>query len=123
MFPHYRQAFITIAFRRKIKNTINMDSGQLVYILSRLILGALASFFAIMLWSKTRDIAWMLMVIGTIAAYVETVYSILNLFGISGGSILTIGTVPIMSILLPSLPTVFFIAAFLVMVVRKYGRR
>ncbi|MCL2129394.1 MAG: hypothetical protein FWH35_03470 [Treponema sp.] len=100
-----------------------MDSGQLVYILSRLILGALASFFAIMLWSKTRDIAWMLMVIGTIAAYVETVYSILNLFGISGGSILTIGTVPIMSILLPSLPTVFFIAAFLVMVVRKYGRR
>jgi len=100
-----------------------MDFGQLVYILSRLILGALASFFAIMLWSKTRDVAWMLMVIGTIAAYVETVYSILNLFGISGGSILTIGTVPLISILLPSLPTVFFIAAFLVMVVRKYGRR
>ena len=100
-----------------------MDSGQLIYILSRLILGALASFFAIMLWSKTRDVAWMLMVIGTIAAYVETVYAILNLFGISGGDIFLVGSVPLMSILLPCLPTVFFIAAFLVMVVRKYRRR
>jgi len=100
-----------------------MDLGQLLFILSRLILGALASFFAIMLWSKTRDVAWMLMVIGTIAAYVETVYSILNLFGINGGDILLIGSVPLMSIVLPCLPTIFFIAAFAVMVVRKYRRR
>jgi len=100
-----------------------MDTGQLVYILSRLVLGALASFFAIMLWSKTRDVAWMLMVIGTIAAYVEIVYAILNLFGISGMNLLMIGSMPLMSILLPSLPMVFFIAAFIVMVIRKYRRR
>ena len=100
-----------------------MDSGQLIYVLSRLILGALASFFAIMLWSKTRDVAWMLMVIGTIAAYVETVYAILNLFGINGGDILVIGSMPLISILLPCLPAVFFIAAFATMVVRKYRRR
>jgi len=100
-----------------------MDSGQIVYILSRLSLGAVASFLAIMLWSKTRDVAWMLMVIGTIAAYVETVYSILNLFGISGKVIFTIGSVPILSILLPCLPTIFFVAAFVVMVFRKYRRR
>jgi len=99
-----------------------MDSGQLTYILSRLILGALASFFAIILWSKTRDLAWMLVVIGTIAAYAETVHAILNLFGISGG-IISIGSMPIMSILLPCLPTVFFIAAFAIMVSRKYRRR
>ena len=100
-----------------------MDSGQIVYILSRLSLGALASFLAIMLWSKTRDVAWMLIVIGTIAAYVETVYSILNLFGVSGGRFFTIGSVPLMSILLPCLPVIFFIAAFGVMVIRKYRRR
>ena len=100
-----------------------MDSGQLVYVLSRLSLGALASFFAIMLWSKTRDIAWMLMVIGTIAIYVETVYSILGLFGISGRNLVTIGTVPLISIILPNLPMIFFISAFAVMVVRKYRRR
>ena len=100
-----------------------MDYGQVVYILSRLVLGALASFFAIMLWSKTRDVAWMLVVIATIAAYVETVYAILNLFGIEGGGVFAIGSMPFMSILLPCLPTIFFIAAFVVMVVRKYRRR
>ena len=86
-------------------------------------MGALASFFAIMLWSKTRDVAWMLMVIGTIAAYVETVYSILNLFGISGGNVFMIGSVSLMSIILPCLPTIFIAAAFAVMVVRKYLHR
>ena len=97
-----------------------MDAGQLLFISSRLILGAFASFFAIMLWSKTRDVAWMLMVIGTIAAYIETVYSILDLFGISGGRTLYIGSVPLAAILLPSLRTIFFIAAFVVMVIRRY---
>ena len=99
-----------------------MDSGQIVYILSRLSLGALASFLAIILWSKTRDIAWMLIVIGTIAAYVETVYSILDLFGIGSSTIFNIGSVPLMAIMLPCLPTIFFIAAFGVMVARKFRR-
>ena len=99
-----------------------MDSGQLIFILSRLFLGALASFLAIMLWSRTRDVAWMLMVIGVIAAYGETVYAILNLVGVEG-SFFAIGSVPLMSILLPCLPMVFFIAAFAVMVARKYRRR
>ena len=99
-----------------------MDSGQIVFIVSRLSLGALAAFLAIMLWSKTRDIAWMLIVIGTIASYVETVYSILNLFGVGSETFFSIGSVPFMSILLPCLPIIFFIAAFAVMVVRKYWR-
>jgi hypothetical protein len=98
-----------------------MDSGSILFIVSRLSTGALAAFFAIMLWSKTRDVAWMLMVIGTIAAYVETVYSILDLFGITG-SRFSIGSVPIAAILLPNLRTGFFIAAFVVMVVRKFRR-
>ncbi|MDR1286321.1 MAG: hypothetical protein LBK08_01805 [Treponema sp.] len=100
-----------------------MDSGEILYITTRLVLGALASFFAIMLWSKTRDVAWMLMVIGTIAAYIETVYSILDMFGITEGDTFTIGRVPVAAIVLPSLETVFFIIAFLIMVIRKYGRR
>ncbi|MDL2230155.1 hypothetical protein LJC14_07905, partial [Treponema sp. OttesenSCG-928-L16] len=82
-----------------------MDTGEIIYIVSRLFLGALASFFAIMLWSKTRDTAWMLVVIGTIAAYIETVYSILELFGITEGSRIIIGSIPLASIILPNLPT------------------
>ena len=99
-----------------------MDSGQVIYIISRLSLGALASFLAIMLWSKTRDVAWMFMVIGAISVYVETVYSILMILGITGKNLFMVGSLPLASIVLPFLPAVFFISAFTVMVVRKYRR-
>jgi hypothetical protein len=102
---------------------LGMDSGQLIYIICRLVLGAAAAFLAILLWAKTRDLAWMLMVIGAFASYGEVVYSILELFGMSGAIVL--GTVPksAVSILFSCLPLVFFIAAFAVMVARNYRRR
>ena len=99
-----------------------MDSGLFIYIIVRLALGALAAFFAIMLWSRTRDLAWMLIVIGTIAVYVETVFSILALFGVTGNSEITIGSMPLTAILLPNLPTIFFLSAFIVMVSRQYRK-
>ena len=100
-----------------------MDWEQTVYVLSRLILGALASFLAIMLWSRTRDAAWMLVIIGTIAAYIQTIYTVMSLFGIVNESDFTIGAIPLGPILLPSVPTIFIIAAFSVMLARKCRRR
>jgi len=99
-----------------------MDSGQIVYILGRLVLGAVASFLAIMLWSRIRDAAWILVIIGTIVAYVDAVYSILTLLGIAS-EYFTLGSMSLLSIILPCLSTVFFIAAFAVMVARKYRQR
>jgi hypothetical protein len=99
-----------------------MDIGEVIYASSRLFFGALAAFFAIVLWSKTRDAAWMLMVIGTIALYVEIVYSILNLFGIAEETGIIIGSMPLVSLLLPNLSIIFFIIAFMVMVIRKLRR-
>jgi hypothetical protein len=100
-----------------------MDSGQIIFVYSRLILGALAAFLAIMLWAKTRDIAWMLLVIGTIIAYIEIVYSVLETLGISAAYGLMIGSVPLVAILLSVMRMLFFISAFLVMVVRHYRRK
>jgi hypothetical protein len=103
-----------------------METGNLIYILSRLILGALASFFAIMLWSKTRDPAWMLMVSGTIAGYAGIVHSILGMLGITGGAALWAemgfpqGSIPVAALILANLPIGCFIAAFLVMIARKF---
>jgi hypothetical protein len=99
-----------------------MDSGQTAYILSQLSFGAVATFLAIMLWSKTRDPAWMLVVISAIFAYIEIVYSILGLFGIDGGNLFLIGSVPLISFVLPLLRMTFFIAAFIVMIV-KHSRQ
>ena len=100
-----------------------MDSGQIIFVYSRLILGAVAAFLAIMLWAKTRDIAWMLLVIGTIIAYIEVVHSVLETLGISATYGFMIDSVPLASILLAVLRMLFFIAAFLVMVVRQYRRK
>jgi uncharacterized membrane protein len=99
-----------------------MDTGHLIYILSRLILGALAAFLAIMVWSKTRDVAWMLLVIGTIAGYAEIVYSILGIFGITEGTAFSAGSISAAALALVNLPACFFIAAFLVMIARKFHR-
>jgi hypothetical protein len=93
-----------------------MDSGQIIFMYSRLILGALAAFFAIILWSRTRDPAWMFVVIGTITIYVEVIYSILELLGITAGYVLVLGTVSIVSILLPALYMFFFIVALMIKV-------
>jgi hypothetical protein len=99
-----------------------MDTGELLFAFARLVLGGAAAFFAIMLWSKTRDIAWMLMVGGAIAAYGERVYAVLNTLGffISPS---TVGPSPLAAMVLPNIPVLFFIAAFLVMVIRSYGNR
>jgi hypothetical protein len=96
-----------------------MDTGELIFISSRLVLGAAAAFFAIMLWSRTRDAAWMLMIIGTLIAYIETVYSILDLFDIVDVPFLSAGSIPLASILLAVLRIGFIIAAFLIMIVRR----
>ena len=105
-----------------MRDTVIMDSGQLILVLCRLILGAIASFLAIMLWSRTRDAAWIFVIIATILSYVETIFSILDLFGIGGGNILPEGWLVFVPILLSCLPPVALIAAFTVMVLRKYRR-
>ena len=63
------------------------------------------------------------MVIGAIAAYIETVYSILELFGITADNLLMIGSIPVISIILHCLPVFFITAALAVMVFRKYIQR
>jgi hypothetical protein len=98
-----------------------MDMGHLIYILSRLILGGLAAFLAIVVWSKTRYPAWMLMAIGAIAGYAEIVYSILGILGITEGAVFLPGSVPA-ALVLANLPVCFFIAAFSVVIVQKLHR-
>lgn len=96
-----------------------MGTEQVILMLSRFALGAIGTFLAILLWSKTRDPAWMLIVVGTIAYYGEIVFTALESFGVIRLDVLTIGTVAVFPIVLVNLPMFFFILAFLVMVVRR----
>ncbi len=96
-----------------------MGTEQAVMMLSRFVLGALATFLAIMVWSKTRDTAWMLIVVGTVAHYGKVVFSALESLGVVRLDIVRIGTVAVFPLVLANLPMLFFILAFLVIVSRR----
>ena len=100
-----------------------MDWSQALLVYSRLILGAITAFFAIVLWVKTRDIAWMLMTIGALTMYAEIVCSILELLGIMSVNTVLIGSISPVALLLPALRMAFYIAAFLILVIRQYRQK
>ena len=103
-------------------DTIYMDSGQTIYIFSQLLLGAGAAFLAILLWPKIREAAWMLVIFGTIIAYIETVYSILKIFGIAGEEYLVFESIPLVSFILPNVRMTLFIIAFAIMIYKQTRR-
>jgi len=96
-----------------------MDAGQTIFISGQLILGAAAAFLAILLWPKIRDAAWMLVIFGTIFIYIETVYSVLKIFGISADELVVIDSVPLIPFILTTVRTLFFIIAFAIMIYRQ----
>ena len=96
-----------------------MGNQEVILMLSRFVIGALATFLAILVWSRTRDTAWMLIVVGTVAYYGEVVFSALESLGLVRLDRVTVGDVAVFPIVLANLPMFFFILAFLVMVARR----
>ena len=100
-----------------------IDFGQMVEILSRLSLGALSAFLAILLWSNTRDTAWMFIVMGTILWFGKVMYTTLEIFGIVRGDIYIIAGISLVRVVFFNLPYIFFIIAFIIMISRSRVRR
>lgn len=96
-----------------------MELADFLLSLGRLGSGAVAAFFAILLWSRTRDMPWVLVIVGTIVLYAEIVYSTLARFGVVGRDAWTVSGVPLFQLLLANLPPAFYVAAFIVMIRRK----
>jgi hypothetical protein len=90
---------------------------------SHLLFGAFATFCAILLWSRTRDMAWTLVIVGVIISYAGIVYSTLSTFGIidEASFALRIGgaDVPVVRLALADLPPLFLGIGFLVAVTRR----
>lgn len=95
-----------------------MDSGQLLYSAVKIGLGALTAVFAIAVWSRTREAPWLFVVLGILAFYSETLWSILGMFGI-GAELPAIYAVPLPSLIFCVLPPIFFIIAFIIMLIKK----
>ena len=86
---------------------------------SHLVLGAFATFCAILLWSRTRDMAWTFLIIGVIVWYADIVLTTLRSFGILGEDLLRYRGVPVLQIALANLPLLFVGIGFLIAVSRR----
>jgi len=85
-------------------------------------IGAVATFCAILLWPKTRDLAWMLIILGTIIYYGSIIFQVLEVFGVARIHAPTITVEAIIHASLANLPFVFYTVAFIIMIRRRGGR-
>lgn len=99
-----------------------MTVESLVFIISRLVFGAGATFLAIILWSRTRDTAWMFIVVGTIFRYGQIMYDTFSLFGIVQADIVLIPGYLGINTVLENLPYIFFMIAFVIMIRRTFRK-
>jgi hypothetical protein len=99
-----------------------MELGELIVLLSRLGMGAVGTFFAILLWSQTRDVSWVLVIIGTLVAYAEIVLTTLESFGILTASYFEIYGFPVLRVLLVNLPMLLYTLAFITLMARRRVR-
>jgi hypothetical protein len=91
-----------------------LTDGQAAELLVRLALGAIASFFSIIVWSKTRDAAWICVVAGILASYAGTLYRTLRAFGLFPNSDILVFGASLGNLISDNLSFVFFIAAFII---------
>ena len=100
-----------------------MTETEIIFFAIKLFLGGLIAFLAIMLWSRTRDLSWMLLVLAAVTGYSALVYDLLLRLGFeTGREIMLLGKeLPLIKLILSVLPSLFVILAFIRMLY-KTGR-
>ena len=96
-----------------------MMNSEILLFTIKLICGGIVAFCAILLMSKTRDAAWMTLVIGFLLSYISLVYELLVTLGIFTKSSLCLFGISIPSLLCIVLPSIFFVAAFIIKIFKK----
>jgi len=91
-----------------------MALKDIIMLTSQVSVGAIVTFFAILLWSHTREIEWMLVIMGALLKYVEILIHTLILLGVIQGDIYIIPRYVDVELLLKILPQLFYGAAFIV---------
>lgn len=96
-----------------------MTQGDMVLSIVKLVLGGISAFCAIMLWSKTRDAAWMSLAAGVVTSYASFVYDIMTKLGVILPGALTVAGIPLPTLFFAVVPSCFFIIAFVLMIRRN----
>lgn len=96
-----------------------MADQNIAALIIRLVIGSAASFFAIFFWSRTRDTAWMFVIIGVVIEYAKILFSALQYFGFISSSLLTVGGLELGQVVLDNLPAVFITVGVIIMIARS----
>lgn len=95
-----------------------MELPAFVVEASHLLFGAFATFCAILLWSRTRDMSWTFVIVGTIVTYAGIVFGTLVRFGILEEKFYSFQGIPVARMALTDLP-LFFIALGLLIAIKR----
>jgi len=92
---------------------------DLVDLVVRLVFGSIAAFAAILLWSKTRDAAWLFIIVSSTLFYGVIVYDALVYFGALAQLPFGQQAQAVSEIVLRALPYVFLTIGFIAAVRRR----
>lgn len=99
-----------------------LQNPELFELLVSLVLGAIASFLAIICWTRATSLAWILVVAAILASYAGILYRSLRLFGFFSGSEISVFASSLGSLLSTNIPQLLFIAACAVFLSGKHWR-
>lgn len=92
---------------------------QLLLFIIKLILGGLVSFLSIMIMSKTREVYWMMLVIGFLTSYAALLYDLIVELGLFATPKLCLLGIPVPTLFFAIVPSFFFILAFFFRLLKK----
>ncbi|MCH5294901.1 MAG: hypothetical protein J1F14_03245 [Treponema sp.] len=99
-----------------------MDSAGVVMFFVRLFLGGAVSFFAILVWSKTRDRMWTTLALGMVVQFAGTVYDMLLSMGLAYFESAMLFGIPVLQFLFYVVPPALFITAFVFYLLKHYWK-
>ena len=101
-----------------------MSETEIIFFTIKLILGGIIAFLAIMLWSRTRDFAWMFLVFAAVTGYSEIVFDLLLALGfVTSRQVIILGNeIPLIQLILSVIPGLFMIIAFILMLIKTRRR-
>lgn len=95
-----------------------MNSQILLFII-KLILGGVVAFLSILIMSKTREPAWMMIVAGFISLYALLVYELLLELGVLSPAKIHLAGIPLPTLIFAAIPNICFIVAFILKLNKK----
>jgi hypothetical protein len=90
-----------------------VENDQLILLLIKLVTGFTATVSAVVLWSRTREPAWLFVVMGTVFLYSEIIISTLEIFGLSNFYLFTVYGISLVSLVFAFFPFFFFTIGFI----------